>query len=260
LSAGWLESGIAIAGSGHYVTDAGRAALKEAQRTRVDEDGASRRGDDVSHCNGCQDFELCEGLKTLREQVAEFHAAMNQKDPTTPTVPPDERVRLRAALIAEEFFEMLEAMFPKSELIDEARDAIEHVISKSPISVNMRELADGLADLFYVEEGTYLEFGIDSGPSRPRCTGQIWPNSWASLSGRRTASASSRRAGRPRKLSRPEKLRWARELFDGNDALTVRDVHRITGLHQDDLGPIMLASFDASVIKDKVDRLARKDE
>lgn len=103
-------------------------------------------------------------MKTIREQVAEFHAAMNQKDPTTPTIPSDERVRLRAALIAEEFFETMEAMFPKSELIDEARDMLEHVIKKSPISVNISELADGLADLDYVVSGTYLEFGIDSGP------------------------------------------------------------------------------------------------
>lgn len=102
--------------------------------------------------------------QTLREQVAEFHAAMGQKDPTTPTVPPDERVRLRAALIAEEFFETMEAMFPECELIDEARDAIEHVIRKSSIHVNMTQLADGLADLDYVVSGTYLEFGIDVGP------------------------------------------------------------------------------------------------
>lgn len=31
LQAGWLESGFAIAGDGHHVTDAGRAALKLEQ-------------------------------------------------------------------------------------------------------------------------------------------------------------------------------------------------------------------------------------
>jgi hypothetical protein len=31
LQAGWLESGIAIAGNGHHITDSGRAALKLEQ-------------------------------------------------------------------------------------------------------------------------------------------------------------------------------------------------------------------------------------
>jgi predicted HAD superfamily Cof-like phosphohydrolase len=103
---------------------------------------------------------------TIREQVAEFHTALEVKDPTTPTIPSDERVRLRAALIAEEFFETMQAMFSRvernniSDLHSKMKDIIEH----GWIRVDMVEVADGMADLDYVVEGTRLELGIDGAP------------------------------------------------------------------------------------------------
>lgn len=105
-------------------------------------------------------------FQTIREQVAEFHAAMDQKDPATPTIPSDERVRLRAALIAEEFFETMQAMFSRAERnnIDDLHSKMMMLIKDGWVQVNMPELADGLADLDYVVSGTYLQFGIDSGP------------------------------------------------------------------------------------------------
>jgi predicted HAD superfamily Cof-like phosphohydrolase len=119
----------------------------------------------------CDKYPKCK--QTIREQVAEFHAAMNQKDPTTPTIPPDERVRLRAALIAEEFFEVMQAMFAleltEDDLIsgprfEVAMAGVFKTIESAPVYIDMPELADGLADLDYVVSGTYLEFGINSGP------------------------------------------------------------------------------------------------
>jgi predicted HAD superfamily Cof-like phosphohydrolase len=100
--------------------------------------------------------------KTLREQVAEFHAAMNMKDPTTPTVISDDRVRLRAKLIAEEFFEVMEAMF--GPIFGQAIEVVEEARTKYPVHINMPELFDGMGDLDYVVEGTRLEFGGNGEP------------------------------------------------------------------------------------------------
>lgn len=109
-------------------------------------------------------------MKTVRDQVIEFHLAMDQPILETPQVPPDARVRLRAALIAEEFFETLEAMIPFDPLstitreLVVARAAVMWACKEAAISVNLEKLADGMADLDYVVEGTRLEFGIDGRP------------------------------------------------------------------------------------------------
>lgn len=112
---------------------------------------------------------------TLREQVIEFHKAMEL--PGTgdvgPKTPSDERVRLRASLIAEEFFEAMDAIFS----ISTAQGRVPlfgdlHVSFMSRLAlagpvnirIDMAALADGLADLDYVVEGTRLEFGIDGAP------------------------------------------------------------------------------------------------
>lgn len=110
--------------------------------------------------------------RTLREQVREFHREVtlqSETDPEMPTIPPDDRVRLRASLIAEECFETLEAMF--ADLDDKTRYSISRCksvvrkrIYEQAVRVDLVALADGLADLDYVVEGTRLEFGIDGGP------------------------------------------------------------------------------------------------
>jgi predicted HAD superfamily Cof-like phosphohydrolase len=103
---------------------------------------------------------------TLRDQVREFHLAMNvPADAERPTRIPDERVRLRAALIAEEFFETMRAMFGAYGAgLEEAERLVTNAIRFNSVHVNMVELADGMADLDYVVEGTRLEFGIDGAP------------------------------------------------------------------------------------------------
>ena len=105
-------------------------------------------------------------MKTIREQVLEFHRAVGQPILESPRIIADERVRLRASLIAEEFFETLEAML-NTNGDDEYRSAkryIANCFNTAPVHVNMTELADGMADLDYVVEGTRIEFGIDGGP------------------------------------------------------------------------------------------------
>lgn len=104
-------------------------------------------------------------MATLREQVREFHLAMAvPADAERPTVIPDERVRLRAALIAEEFFETLAALIVFDASVVCAKEIVLDACKHHQVMVDMVELADGMADLDYVVEGTRLEFGIDGGP------------------------------------------------------------------------------------------------
>jgi len=115
-------------------------------------------------------------MSKLRDQVREFHVAMAAPaDAETPTVIPDDRVRLRAALIAEEFFETIASMLAEGDIaitgaarVTNALTAARHIvfaaIKQLPVHVDMPELADGMADLDYVVEGTRLEFGIDGAP------------------------------------------------------------------------------------------------
>jgi len=88
-------------------------------------------------------------------------------------VPSDERVRLRARLIAEEFFETLEAMFRlgvyeddvvTGPMYDNAKIGVLRAIERAEVDVLMTDLVDGLADLDYVIEGTRLEFGVNGAP------------------------------------------------------------------------------------------------
>ena len=101
---------------------------------------------------------------TLSEQVAEFHAAMGlpglgPSSSEGPKIIADDRVRLRASLIAEEFFETMAAMFAQS--FQPSLSVVMDRIMYSDVLVDMVALADGLADVDYVVEGTRLEFGID---------------------------------------------------------------------------------------------------
>jgi predicted HAD superfamily Cof-like phosphohydrolase len=103
----------------------------------------------------------------LSRQVREFHEAMGLPTAEAPTIPKEaRRVRLRLALIAEEFLEVITAACPlwdgtrKDEVADLLRDTIENY----PIDVSLPDFVDGLADLDYVIEGTRLEFGIQGAP------------------------------------------------------------------------------------------------
>jgi predicted HAD superfamily Cof-like phosphohydrolase len=117
---------------------------------------------------------------TIRDQVEEFHRAMGVPVLERPAVPPDERVRLRLRLVAEEFFELLRAALVERELPAENEDEDkEHhqdcvlecaagivltAIADDDLRVDLPEFADALADLDYVIEGARLEFGIDGAP------------------------------------------------------------------------------------------------
>lgn len=72
------------------------------------------------------------------EQVIEFHSTFKHPIPSTPCIPPEERCKLRVALIAEELNELRTAIADK----------------------NIVEVADALCDLQYVLSGAILEFGL----------------------------------------------------------------------------------------------------
>lgn len=111
-------------------------------------------------------------MTEIRGQVLEFHRAMEIPSLETPQVPPDERVRLRLRLVAEEFFEFLEActydtgkdQAPGDETLQWLREDLNTYIDHALIHVNLPNATDALADLDYVVEGSRLEFGIDGGP------------------------------------------------------------------------------------------------
>jgi predicted HAD superfamily Cof-like phosphohydrolase len=102
-----------------------------------------------------------------RLQVLEFHKAMGQPIGDTPKLLEDERMRLRLRLVAEEFFELLEASLSKSPEFDRiaiAKAETMLAIKYTHVDVNMVEVADALGDLDYVIEGMRIEMGIDGAP------------------------------------------------------------------------------------------------
>jgi len=101
----------------------------------------------------------------IRSQVEEFMVAAKQEIKTSPGAPSDDVIRLRAKLIVEEVFELLEALFDpdnKSDLGVAHAAALKLI--ESPIKVDMVEVADACGDIDYVTEGLRLAFGINGKP------------------------------------------------------------------------------------------------
>jgi predicted HAD superfamily Cof-like phosphohydrolase len=104
-------------------------------------------------------------MSELRRQVTEFHEAFGAPIADHPSAAKDERMRLRARLISEEFFETMRAIFGGNhERINMAETTMNESIKHDALSVDMVDLADGLADLDYVVEGCRIECGIDGAP------------------------------------------------------------------------------------------------
>jgi predicted HAD superfamily Cof-like phosphohydrolase len=100
------------------------------------------------------------GEQTLTARVTEFHLAMAHPIATTPWVPPAHRVRLRGRLVAEECIELLTALFPDAGFGDVLEVIMARIATSEP-RPNLPAVADALADIAYVNEGTNIEFGID---------------------------------------------------------------------------------------------------
>lgn len=108
--------------------------------------------------------------QTLAEQVREFQAMVARPAPRSPKVPSDDVIRLRLRLIAEEFFELLEAALRPAmadrEWVDLecAKLDVEELIAGGRFNVDLAGVVDALADLDYVIEGTRQELGVDGAP------------------------------------------------------------------------------------------------
>lgn len=100
------------------------------------------------------------GLYGAINDVKKFHEGVGAPMPDKPTVPPDERVRLRANLILEECRETILNMFDNSEVYTHWTDTEAPEGFSLPVKVDLVGVADGLADMIYVIVGTALEFGI----------------------------------------------------------------------------------------------------
>lgn len=101
-------------------------------------------------------------MQTVRQQLTEFCAAMGIQNPTTPGAPHPEIVRKSLRLVAEEFFELLEA----SSLGDfeTERELVMKKLDVLCVDVDLVETADALADIAYVTEAAFQSFGINSEP------------------------------------------------------------------------------------------------
>lgn len=108
----------------------------------------------------CTCVDLC---PSRRARVIAFHMKYGHPVNTTPAVPSEEQVRFRLKLIAEEFFELLEAA---GMIGGAARDRVhEYIDDALPFKgLNLPEFIDALADLDHVIEGTRLVFGVDGEP------------------------------------------------------------------------------------------------
>lgn len=118
-------------------------------------------------CKACEELGWPGLPKTLHAQLLEFHRAMGQPILSRPAIPSEDRVRLRAALIIEEAFELAESLFASEfggAILGAAKQHVLLICKFADVRVDLPELADALADLDYVVEGTRLEFGIDGAP------------------------------------------------------------------------------------------------
>lgn len=103
---------------------------------------------------------------TPREAVLAFHRKMGLPVHPEPGVPDGARVRVRLRLMTEEFFETLVAAFPshvvRDRQLSSMRDRLDDLVRYADLDVNFPAFVDGLVDLGYINEGTMLEFGVDS--------------------------------------------------------------------------------------------------
>jgi len=108
-------------------------------------------------------------MKTLREQVAEFHEVGGHYSQSTPKLPPKEVIVLRAKLIVEECFEALEALFPDCQGFCKRKEEVLDTLGllavwESSTKPDIVAFADACGDIDYVVEGARQAFGIDGKP------------------------------------------------------------------------------------------------
>lgn len=82
------------------------------------------------------------------QKLAEFHEAINGRNPDKPLIPSADIINLRESLISEEYKETMEAL----KELKNSDNKDDHLAS----------LMHELADLLYVCYGTFVDFGVDA--------------------------------------------------------------------------------------------------
>lgn len=104
----------------------------------------------------------------ITAQVTEFHLTMGYPVRTKPCQMTADEVHLRLRLITEEFFELLDACGLDRAVLKTLSDGALTVISihaaNDAFAVDLPKLADAMADLDYVVEGTRLTCGVGRAP------------------------------------------------------------------------------------------------
>lgn len=100
--------------------------------------------------------------------VREFFAAVGQRQPGFGGATEAE-VRLGLRLVAEEFFELLDAAYGKCRLgidsrIERAWQLVQGVVADNDPAIDLPALVDATVDLDYVVEGLRVRLGVDGDP------------------------------------------------------------------------------------------------
>lgn len=124
----------------------------------------------------------------IRKQVEEFMIAGGQDVKSFPEAPSDAVVRLRACLIVEETYELLDALFDAEEIKYMKKGVLNMLRENFPVKVDMVEFADACADIDYVVEGARLAFGINGKPIADEVQrsnmAKFGPGSWKDENGK----------------------------------------------------------------------------
>lgn len=101
----------------------------------------------------------------LSRRVRAFHAKFGHPTRTTPQVPPDDELRFRLKLIAEEFLELLNASLISDGDVTAIQKMLDSHIEHAPILVDFPAFIDALLDLAYVIEGAHAVAGVHADPA-----------------------------------------------------------------------------------------------
>lgn len=137
-------------------------------------------------------FSSASEVPDRRADVTEFHGLIGQECGTSPHVPSDDVVRLRLRLVAEEFFEFVEACLSHDQAqwyLGPAKAALADAIKRCEIDVDLPAMADATIDVDYTIEGSRVAFGIDGAPL------------WDAV---HTANCRKRPGGAAKKAEKPE--------------------------------------------------------
>jgi predicted HAD superfamily Cof-like phosphohydrolase len=99
-------------------------------------------------------------MSKIRDQVKAFHDKFGIPTPEKPTLPEDKQLRLRLAMLFEEYQELTEALGMKSMVLDEHMAEI-WAWQPEPDKIDDIEVMDALGDIDYLSEGFRLTYGVN---------------------------------------------------------------------------------------------------